>query len=119
MRKMSKIQIKVVLKTNDEESIESYNAIKSKDKIIYSEKEYKVTLTTKKIVKLIRENDDYLFEMEFKANEQTKGICYLKKENSQINLDILTDYVIIEDNIVVIKYTVLTTNQEVLYKLEV
>ena len=116
--KMSKIQIKVTLKTNEEESVETYSAIKSENKIIYQEKEYKVTLNFKDYLKLKRENDEYLFDMEFEANKQTKGICLLKKENSKIELDILTDYVIIEDNYFIIKYKVLTTNQEVLYKLE-
>lgn len=117
--KMSKIQIKVTLKTAEDESVENYSAIKSENKIIYQEKEYKVTLTTSDILKLKRENDEYLFDMEFEANKQTKGTCLLKKENSKIELDILTDYVIIEDNCFIIKYKVLTTNQEVLYKLEV
>lgn len=116
---MSKIEIKVILKNDSEESVEKYSAIKDKNKIIYQEKEYIVTLITDEILKLKRENEDYLFEMEFKSNEQTKGICYLKKEKSQIELDILTDYVIIEDNIIIVKYKVLTTNQEVIYKVEV
>ena len=117
--KMGKIQIKVILKNNDDESVETYSAIKSENKIIYQEKEYKVTLNFENDLRLKRENDEYLFDMKFIANKQTKGICYLKKENYQIELDIFTDYVIIEDNCFIIKYKVLTTNQEVLYKLEV
>lgn len=116
---MSKINIKVILKSNLEESVQHYSAIKTDNKIIYQEKEYKVTLTTFNNLKLKRENDEYLFEMEFIPNTQTKGICYLKKENSQIDLDILTDYVIIEENIIIVKYKVLTTNQDVIYKMEV
>ena len=89
------------------------------NRIIYQEKEYKVTLITSDILKLKRENDDSLIEMEFIPNKQTKGICYLKEQNSQINLDILTDYVIINEDIIMVKYKVLTTNQEVVYKVEV
>lgn len=116
---MSKINIKVTLKSHLEESIQNYSAIKTDNKIIYQEKEYKVTLTTSSNLKLKRENNEYLFEMEFIPNKQTNGICYLKEQNSQIDLDILTDYVIIEENIIIVKYKVLTTNQEVIYKMEV
>lgn len=119
MIEMSKINIKVILKSNSEESVEKYSAIKEKNKIIYQEKEYKITLTTGENLKLKRENEDFLFEMDFIPNKQTKGICYLKNEKSQIDLDILTDYVIIEDSVIIVKYKVLTTNQEVIYKVEV
>lgn len=116
---MSKIDIKVILKSDSEESIENYTAIRDKNKIIYQEKEYKVTLIIDKSLKLKRENEKYLFEMEFIADKQTKGICYLKGEKSQIDLDILTDYVIVEESVIIVKYKVLTTNQEVIYKVEV
>ena len=116
---MSKINIRVTLKSDLEESVQNYSAIKIENKIIYQEKEYKVTLTTSNNLKLKRDNEEYLFEMEFIPNKQTKGICCLKKENSQIDLDILTDYVIIEENIIIVKYKVLTTDQEVIYKVEV
>jgi len=117
--KMGKIKIKVTLKSNNEENINEYIAIKDKNKIIYQDNEYKVIISTFDSLKLKRENSDSLFEMEFKQNKKTKGICLLKKQNYQIELDILTDYVIIKDDNLVIKYKVLTTNQEVLYKLEV
>lgn len=118
MIKMKK-QIKVTLKTNDEELVNSYLAIKTNNKIIYQEKEYKVTLNINENVKLIRENEEYLFELPFEPNKKTTGTCCLKKEKSKINMDILTDYVIIEDDYLIIKYEVLTTNQEVIFKLEV
>jgi len=114
-----KKQIKVTLKTNNEETVNSYLAIKTDNKIIYQDNEYKVTLNMKDDIKLTRENEEYLFEMIFKQNVKTKGRCYLKQERSQMDIDILTDYVIIEDNCFIIKYKVLTTEQDVLYKLEV
>ena len=117
--KMGKIKIKVTLKSNNEESINEYIAIKDKNKLIYHDNEYKVIISNLNSLKLKRENLDSLFEMEFIQNKKTKGICLLKKQNYQIELDILTDYVIIKDDNLVIKYKVLTTNQEVLYKLEV
>ena len=117
--KMGKISIEVTLDSNSEVSKEKYNAIKDKNRIIYQEKECKVTILTNEFLKMKRENDDFLFEMEFIPNKETKGICHLKKENLKMDLQILTDYVIIEENIIIVKYKVLTTNQEVIYKLEV
>lgn len=116
---MKEININVVLKNNTEISEESFKAIKDTDKIIYNEKDYKVTIYLKKPLKLIREDKDCVIEMNFLEDEQTKGRCYVKQEKSAIELDILTDYVIIEDSVIIVKYKVLTTNQEVVYKVEV
>ena len=115
---MSKVDIKVIIKNNDEISEEKYTALKSEQKIEYFEKEFKTSLFLKDVVKIKRENDDYLFNMEFIPNKETKGSCKLKKENAIIDLNILTDYVIIEENIIIIKYNVLTTEQDVIFKLE-
>ncbi len=115
---MSKIDVKVIIKNNDEVSEEKYMALKNNQKIEYLEKEFKTSLFLKDIVKIKRENADYLFMMEFIPNKETKGSCKLKKENITIDLEILTDYIIIEENIIIIKYKVLTTQQDVLFKLE-
>lgn len=111
--------IKVILKNDNDESVENYQAIINNKKIIYNEKNFKVIFDYNDVLKLTRENEEYLFEMEFIPNKQTKGICYLKKEHAKIDLDILTDYVINEDSIIIVKYKVITTNQEVIYKVEV
>ena len=47
-----------------------------------------------------------------------KGKYLLKGNNSTIDLDILTDYLIVEDNLIILKYNVITTNQDVIFKLE-
>lgn len=115
---MSKINIKVIIKNNDEVSEEKYIALKTNSKIEYFEKEFKTSLIFKDIFKIVRENEDYLLEMEFIPNKETNGICKLKKQNVIIDLKILTDYVIFEENIIIIKYKVLTTEQDVILKLE-
>ena len=115
---MSKVDIKVIIKNNDEVSEEKYVALKTKQKIEYFEKEFKTSLFLKDAVKIKRENEDYLFDMEFIPDKETKGMCKLKKENAIIDLKILTDYVIIEENVIIIKYKVLTTEQDVVFKLE-
>ena len=111
--------IKVILKNNNEESIEKYQAICNNKKIIYNEKEFKVTLDYSNSLKMIRENNDYIFELEFISGRKTKGICKLKNEKVDMELDILTDYVIIEDNLIIVKYNVITTEQDVIYRLEI
>ena len=111
--------IKVVLKNNNEESIEKYDAIVNNKRIIYNEKEYKVKVDYNENLKIIRESNDCLIKLEFISNKKTKGICSLKKENSNLELDILTDYIIIEDNLIIVKYDVITTNQSVIYRLEI
>ena len=110
--------IKVILKNNNEESIEKYDAIVNNKKIIYNEKEYKVKVDYNDNLKIIRESNDCLIELEFISNKQTKGKCVLK-EGATLCLDILTDYIIIEDNLIIVKYDVITTNQSVMYRLEI
>lgn len=115
---MSKINIKVILESNSEVSCEKYKAIKDDKKIIYNEKECKVIISLNNLT-IKRENDEFLSEMNFIPNKETIGYYKLKKENVKMDLQILTDYVIIEENIIIVKYNVLTTNQEVIYKMEV
>ncbi len=114
---MSKINIIVTLKNNKNISEEKYIALKNKDKIIYEEKEYKTTIFLNDF-KIVRENKDCLIEMNFIPDQTTKGKCLLKENNSQIDLEILTDYLIIEDDLIILKYNVLTTEQDVIFKLE-
>lgn len=113
------LKIRTTIQNNDEISIENYTAIKNQNKIIYNEKEYKITIYLEDSTKIIRENDDYLFSLEFISDKQTRGTCLLKENNSIVDLDILTDYVIIQDDLIIIKYKVLTTQQDVIFKLEV
>lgn len=113
-----KIKIRVILKNNDMVSNMEYTAIKDDKKIIYKDKDGNVTLMLGSPLRLIRENNDSKVDLEFIPNNITKGNCLLKKENLNIDLEILTDYVIIDD-IISIKYKVVTTEQDVVYKLEV
>ena len=112
------INIKVTL-ISDTKTCTNYKAIRHNHKIIYKEPNYNVTIDYNDILKMTRENDDYLINLEFIPNKQTTGICLLKKENVSSCFDILTSEAIKEDNVITIKYKVLTTNQEVSYKLEV
>jgi len=110
--------IKVILKNNDIESTEKYQAIINNNKIIYNEKEFKVILDCNNF-KMKRENDEYLIKLQFENNKQTKGYCVMKKENVKLDLDIITDYIIKENNLIIIKYNVITTEQNVIYRMEI
>jgi len=114
---MSKVKVKVTLKTKEDELEEYHLAIKTRDKITYQEKECMTTLIFKENLKMIRKSKDTNIEMLFISDKITNGICEFN--NQKLSLDILTDYVIIEENVIIIKYKVLTTEQDVLYKLEV
>jgi hypothetical protein len=111
--------IKVILKNNLDESISKYDAIINNNKIIYNEEEYKVVLEYNDTLKITRENSEYLFKLEFISNKKTSGKCILKQSNLTMDLDILTDYIIIENNLIIVKYNVITTNQNVLFRLEI
>lgn len=115
---MGKINIRVVLKNDDILTEEEYVAIKKDNKITYQENDYKVSLIIGETIKLIRENNDTIINMEFNKDSHTKGSCMLKNSNAVIDLDIETSYLMVNEDII-IKYKVLTTNQEVTYKLEV
>ena len=115
---MSKININVIIKSNGEEIEENYLALKNNNKIIYQEKDCKTTVNLDEF-KIKRENDDYLLEMDFIPDKETKGKYLLKKENSLIDLTILTDYLIMEDNLIILKYNVTTTNQDVIFKIKI
>ena len=114
---MSKVKIEVILKTNDCNSMEEYNALLNNNKLIYQEKEFKTTLTIDKKFTMKRESAEYLFYLEFEANKCTNGYCMIKNYNKRINLDILTDYIIIEKELLILKYKIITTEQEVIHRL--
>ena len=114
---MSKINIVVTIKNKNDVSVEKYIAIKDNNKIAYQEKDCKTKIILNGF-KIIRENKEYLIEMNFIPNKKTKGKYMLKENHYGIDLDILTDYLIIEDNLIILKYNVITTEQEVIFKLE-
>lgn len=112
---MSKINVVITIKNKDDVSEEKYVAIKNDNKISYQEKDCKTTILLDNF-KIIRKNSDYLLEMDFIPNKQTKGKYVIK--DKEIDLDILTDYLIIEENLIILKYKILTTEQDVIFKLE-
>ena len=109
------ISIKVTL----DEVCEEHKAIRENNKIIYKDNAYKVTFYNDEILRMTRENEEYLISLEFIAGQKTKGNCLLKTDNVSMDIDIMTNDIVKTDNYIMIEYTVLTTNKKVIYKLEV
>ena len=109
--------ISVIIKNDINVTKENYKANIYENKIVYNEKNCKMIINLSEY-KIIRENKEYLIELNFEPNKITKGIYYLKNQNSKIILEILTDYFIVEKNMIIIKYEIITTKQEVIFKLE-
>lgn len=115
---MSKVNVKVILKTNEEVTENIYQAIQTEQKIIYQDSAYKVTVLFN-YPKLIRENDEYLLEMEFQNKEKTISTCFLKTLKKDLKLDIITENLIVEKDLLIVQYRVFSTEQTVLFRLEV
>lgn len=115
---MSKVRIKVAIENNDLKSEEIYNAIKLNKKLVYYEKNFKTTILFEPF-EIIRENDDYLCNLKLKCNKVTENKYILKKENKIIMLNVLTDYIIIDTNLIKFRYKVLNTDHDVVIKINV
>lgn len=115
---MKELNIEVVLTSNNQVSEGKYLAIKDNNSISYLDNDVKVCLYFKDVIRITRENDDYLLDFNFVKNEVTKGKYILKNIEKTIDLDVFTDYIIVEDDLLIIKYKVLTTEQDVIFKLK-
>lgn len=116
---MKELNIEVVLTSNNQVSQGKYLAIKDNNSISYLDNDVKVCLYFKDVIRITRENDDYLLDFNFVKNEVTKGKYILKNIEKTIDLDVFTDYIIVEDDLLIIKYKVLTTEQDVIFKLKI
>ncbi len=115
---MKELNIEVVLTSNNQINEGKYLAIKDNNSISYLDNDVKVCLYFKDVIRITRENDDYLLDFNFVKNEVTKGKYILKNIEKTIDLDVFTDYIIVEDDLLIIKYKVLTTEQDVIFKLK-
>ena len=111
---MSKINIKMLL--NDDIFI--YEGIKSKNSIIFKEKDILVKINILDEIQLIRENDEYKLELFFSKNSRTKGKYFLKKYNKYIDLFIDTKKILITDNSLEIIYNISDNSEQVYFKIE-
>lgn len=115
-----KIKVKGYLKNNTENQLLDFDVIgiKSGDKIIYSDNGVKNTLNLKNNqIILKRESDDFLNTFIF-DKKKSRSNYLLKEVNSDVDIEIITlDIDVNEDN-VYIRYKVLDTDCDYEYKIE-
>ena len=118
----TKIQIKGYIynksektKTNIEEK-----GIKIKNKITYYEDDIKTNIIINKEELIIkRENNEFLNLIKLNIEKETDIIYYLKDQDLSINLPTRTKYIKLEDNIIEVKYKMLDSNSEYIYRIEI
>lgn len=93
--------------------------INSKNQITYQKDgiKYKLTLSNEKVI-LTRESSEFNHGMVFSLNQTTKTSYYLKELNSSIDVSLLTTNLVLTDNLITIQYTIIDTNTEYLFKIE-
>ena len=98
-------KVKLIIKLNEQESI--IEGIKSKDTIIYKENDILVKIKYKNNIYITRENDEYKIELNFENNE---CLYLLKKYNKNMNLEIKTKKINIDNNKIEIEYSIYEEN---------
>lgn len=116
-----KVKIKGFLlnKSDQTKILFDTSGINSKNQITYQEDgiKYKLTLSNEKVI-LTRESSEFNHGMVFSLNQTTKTSYYLKELNSSIDVSLLTTNLVLTDNLITIQYTIIDTNTEYLFKIE-
>lgn len=116
-----KVKIKGFLlnKSDQTKILFDTSGINSKNQITYQKDgiKYKLTLSNEKVI-LIRESSEFNHGMVFSLNQTTKTSYYLKELNSSIDVSLLTTNLVLTDNLITIQYTIIDTNTEYLFKIE-
>lgn len=93
--------------------------IKNKDKLIFSFDDVKYSIKYgKDTIILVREGKDFVNNFIFN-NRKSKVTYLLKDNNYEIELDIKTNYINIDDTGILINYEILDTNCLYEFKLEI
>lgn len=119
-----KIKVKlnsILYNTNDkEEQLVECIGIKQKNKIIYEYDNIKHSLIINdNEIELIRENNIFKSILSFKLNKQTNNEYYIKDNNISVFINIATNEINIYENRIIIKYKVLDSDIDYIYKIEV
>ncbi len=113
-----KIKGKINLKNNDEIIMDNklFTGLKIDNKITYYEDDIKVSLVLSDEIMLKRSNDEYELELIFTNKNDSEGKYILKKDNLSLPLYIITDKIIVDNNLIVINYQI--DNEKFEFKLE-
>lgn len=113
-----KIKGKTNLKTSNEIVINNkvFNGLKNDNLITYYDDGVKVNIILGDEITLKRSNDEYEILLIFNENSKTDGKYLLKKDNLFLPLYIITDKIIVGNNLLIINYRL---NEEIYeFKLE-
>ena len=103
---------------NIKELIDTF-AIKNKQNIIYNHNNIKHKIVfDKKNILLIRENEEFIHSFNFKLNEETDSVYYIKEYSTNLNIPIITKKLNISDSLIEIKYLIKETEDEYEFVLE-
>lgn len=116
-----KVKIKGFLlnKTDNTKEIFDTSGINSKNNLTYQSDgvKYKLTYSKDQVI-LTRETSDFNHGMIFSLNKITKTSYYLKELNTSVDIDLLTTNLVLTDNLITIHYTIVDTNTEYIFEIE-
>ncbi len=116
-----KIKVKGYLenKANDEKLLIDTFGIRNKNNLSYKQEDviYKIKIFDNKII-LIRENSDFINTFIFEKNKNTKSEYYLKKYATNIDIELRTQELFIDDKKIEIRYIIKDTSEEYHYIIE-
>ena len=113
----SKVKIKTTLIINNQKEEKELNGIIQDNIIKFIDKPYKTTFNYNTNT-LINESDETRLEITFNKNKTISNYL-LKKYNKEASFNIKTNNIIIDNYNIDIEYTVLDTNEEFNYRIEV
>lgn len=113
-----KIKCKVSLKNENEIVIDNevFNGLKNDNKIVYYEKDIKVSILLEDKIILKRSNEEYEIKLIFDEQNETEGKYLLKKDNLFLPLYTITDKIIVGNNLLLVNYCLNDEHYE--FKLE-
>ena len=118
---MSKIYINSMLHNKKENKFYSDEVIGIKDNKIkfITDKVMNILDINNDVINLKRKSDEYEIDMTFDKNTKTKGTYYIKTLG-YLNLEIVTNKIIIKDNYIEIDYIMYLENEKTnfIYKLD-
>ena len=118
---MSKIYINSMLHNKKENKFYSDEVIGIKDNKIkfITDKVMNILDINNGVINLKRKSDEYEIDMTFDKNNKTKG-TYFIKTLGYLNLEIITNTLVIKDNYIEIDYTMYLENEKInfIYKLD-
>ena len=117
------IKVKIKGKLNNITNFESIDidthGIKNKDHIIFKNDDIKYTIKYKNNdIILIRESNEFINQFKFIEGKKTNSEYYIKEYNTNIDVEIMTNKVIINDNYIEINYKIIDNDNSFMFILE-